>query len=427
MIQYTSTPISTFSESPMERVGQSDTTGSASLQMVGELFIWSGSIGDIPNTPQFILRKFPLKNQPNFITPSVKIENTYKFDVSPIIDSYMSASLVDIASEVDDKNKNGVFYALKNYEEFKSGSTTFTSSKDQTAGRPAVSGYWKWGEAQYGEYNSNESISFLTLPKYPFLSTQPITFGDDIQPIYDLTKNIYFSVFAYTNALAALPINNVIIQGNAGSTSTANINSTDAYLSSSLFIFDFTLSNSLLQAFSNAGNTSIGIAARNGTTQIGGTLLFGFECKKKYTPVSVFWRNRFGRYEQFQFNLVSREGLNVERKTYERNPTNQFSNGYFEDIGTTVYSLQGNKNLVVNTDYISEAYNVMFEDMMLSPEIYLQIDPTNLDNRTFEYLNANVRPLTLIDNSLTLKKGEVDKLIQYTFTFNFGNPFKLTY
>ena len=53
--------------------------------------------------------------------------------------------------------------------------------------------------------------------------------------------------------------------------------------------------------------------------------------------------------------------------------------------------------------------------MLVSDEIYWVYDEAN----------DLVKPLSIINNSMRFKTGVVDKLIQYTFTFNFGQPYKL--
>jgi hypothetical protein len=39
--------------------------------------------------------------------------------------------------------------------------------------------------------------------------------------------------------------------------------------------------------------------------------------------------------------------------------------------------------------------------------------------------NGDLRPITIVTNSIVFKTGVVDKTIQYTFDFNFGQAYKL--
>jgi hypothetical protein len=69
----------------------------------------------------------------------------------------------------------------------------------------------------------------------------------------------------------------------------------------------------------------------------------------------------------------------------------------------------------VNSFWIPEAYNEILKQLLVSDEIYWVYDePQDL-----------VRPLTISTSNILFKTGVVDKLIQYEFEFNFGQPYKL--
>ena len=67
----------------------------------------------------------------------------------------------------------------------------------------------------------------------------------------------------------------------------------------------------------------------------------------------------------------------------------------------------------MNTDYVSEDNNVLFEELINSPEVYIlegfQTDITN------SALNQYVTPVRLTTSNFTRKKVANDRLIQYTF------------
>ena len=68
----------------------------------------------------------------------------------------------------------------------------------------------------------------------------------------------------------------------------------------------------------------------------------------------------------------------------------------------------------VNTDFISEDENVMFEELMNSPEIYILKGYEETTNN-YDTLNRYVTPVRLKGSSFTRKTVANDKLIQYTF------------
>jgi len=71
---------------------------------------------------------------------------------------------------------------------------------------------------------------------------------------------------------------------------------------------------------------------------------------------------------------------------------------------------------------VDEGYNDFFKQLMVSDEIYQVLDASTFNLGMF----AELQPLTLLSKNLQFKKQEVDKLINYQFTFKYGTPFKLT-
>jgi hypothetical protein len=67
----------------------------------------------------------------------------------------------------------------------------------------------------------------------------------------------------------------------------------------------------------------------------------------------------------------------------------------------------------MNTDYISEDENEMFEELINSPEVYI-LDGYQTDG-SISALNQYVTPVRLTTSSFTKKTVANDKLIQYTF------------
>ena len=67
----------------------------------------------------------------------------------------------------------------------------------------------------------------------------------------------------------------------------------------------------------------------------------------------------------------------------------------------------------MNTDFVKEDDNVMFEELTNSPEVYL-LEGYQTDVN-FSALNQYVTPVTLSRSSFTKKTRANDKLIQYSF------------
>jgi len=152
-------------------------------------------------------------------------------------------------------------------------------------------------------------------------------------------------------------------------------------------------------------------------------LLFEISQCSKYSSQSIAWKNKFGTWDYHYFNNNSTEAVSMDRSIeYERNAGSwnsaTFSIDSFER--GKVQSVNGVKRIIVNTGYLDEAYNDYFKGMMQSNDIQL-IAPVEVgdDNVLQEPV-----PLILIDNQLQYKTTIKDKLIQYSFTFEYAHKLK---
>ncbi len=152
-------------------------------------------------------------------------------------------------------------------------------------------------------------------------------------------------------------------------------------------------------------------------------LLFKISQCSKYPSQSIAWKNKFGTWDYHYFNNNSTEVVSMSRSIeYEKNPGSwsaaTFSIDSFER--GKVQSVNGVKRITVNTGYLDEAYNDYFKGMMQSNDIQL-IAPVDVgdDNVLQEPV-----PLILIDNELQYKTTIKDKLIQYSFTFEYAHKLK---
>lgn len=142
------------------------------------------------------------------------------------------------------------------------------------------------------------------------------------------------------------------------------------------------------------------------------------DCVYKYTPVRVLWKNRYGQFDFFNFYMKNIQTLETEQRTYQPqlgtwDSTTLSYNSY--QTAKQRYIVDTNETLTVNSDFISQNYNDIFKQLLVTDEVYWYYDqPNNL-----------VKPLTIKSNSILFKTGVNDKLIQYTFTFDVGQPFKL--
>jgi hypothetical protein len=85
------------------------------------------------------------------------------------------------------------------------------------------------------------------------------------------------------------------------------------------------------------------------------------------------------------------------------------------DSSNLNYIVDSKQSIIVNTDWIPEAYNDIIKQILVSEEIYWVKD---------EAANT-ILPITIATDSIVFKTGVVDKVIQYSFEFNYGQGYKL--
>ena len=162
------------------------------------------------------------------------------------------------------------------------------------------------------------------------------------------------------------------------------------------------------------------LQAYSGSVSIGSKLNFNIECRKKYPNVRIWWKNRYGQFDKYNFNGVSKEQFNTESRVYQPQIGNWNSRTFgYNSYDTSIqrYIVDSNEKLTVNTDWLDEAYNDIFKQLLVSEEIYWQYDE--------KVGSQQLKPLAIDTTSLDFKTHVVDKLIQYTITFSLGQGFKL--
>jgi hypothetical protein len=141
-------------------------------------------------------------------------------------------------------------------------------------------------------------------------------------------------------------------------------------------------------------------------------------CEQYYTPVRVAWKNRYGQFDFLNFYKRHNNTFNTDQRVYQPQlgtwESQTLSYNQYQTAQQR-YIVDATEVLEVNTNWLEEGYNEIMKQLMVSDEIYWLYDQTN-------YL---VKPLTIKTNSLQFKTGVNNKLIQYTLSFDIGQPYKL--
>jgi hypothetical protein len=118
------------------------------------------------------------------------------------------------------------------------------------------------------------------------------------------------------------------------------------------------------------------------------------------------------------FYGVSQNGMSVDRQVYQPqigswDSTTLSYNNY--DAQTKPYVVNARQTLLVNSQIIPESYNDIFKELLVSDEIYWIYNESNND----------IRPIAINQDSITFQTGVVNKTIQYSFTFDWAQNYKL--
>jgi len=141
-------------------------------------------------------------------------------------------------------------------------------------------------------------------------------------------------------------------------------------------------------------------------------------CEQYYTPVRVAYKNRYGQFDFINFYKRHNDTFNTDQRLYQPQiGTWESSTLSYNQFQTSQqrYIVDATQVLECNTNYLSDGYNELMKQLLVSDEIYW----------LFDQANSIVKPLTIKTNSLQFKTGVNNKLIQYTIAFDIGQPYKL--
>lgn len=83
-------------------------------------------------------------------------------------------------------------------------------------------------------------------------------------------------------------------------------------------------------------------------------------CEPKYSPIIVFFINRFGGWQPLTFFKNKIETIETESKEFE-----------FLGGNKKAFNFQGTESIKINTGYVDENYNELIQDLLLSENILI--------------------------------------------------------
>ena len=358
---------------------------SSSFQYIAELYYWTGSLTESGSTANYTLQKYPNPNGRGI------------FDVSRILGSTFTELRAEDSSSVK-------HFAIDAYVQYKTNPTSsfVTGSHTTSATYQAIDGYKIFQETIASEVGTNNVY-------WPMMTDGPVS-----QSFFD--EN-YGRLSVYLGEGADDSVTQLIYSGNIDDNNFV-VTSGQTNTSSSVVTFPITPNESDFPIATD--NTHYSIQAFNGGTAVSDKIFFTNECTKKYPNIRIKWKNRYGQFDYFNFNLVSKESMNSKRSRYQPQIGSWGGNSLsYEKYESSIqnYIVDSTLKLTVNTDYVSEDYNEIFKEFMVSEEIYW----------VYDEVNDFVKPLALDTSRFNIKTNVVDKLIQYQFDFTQGQGYKLIF
>ena len=381
IIQFPAT--ASLAQSPMIfSLSSSTDTTQSNFQYTAELWYWSGSVAS-SGSSDYNLVKYP------------NSAGVGLFDVSRILNS----TLTDLAIA---NTSNVKYYKCRFGTQFSSGSLLVTgSTKTDSSVYKALDGYAIF----------QESIGQEIGPKTPYWPL--MTDGPATQSVFD---NNIGSASIYVGSVSGSQPTSIFYSSSIG-TATLTLPTASGTTQTEIAQFPMFPSASGFP-LSTIGLTDYTIQPKSGSTSIGSPIRFELTCQQKYPNVRIKWKNRFGQFDWLNFYGVSQNSMDVDRQQYTPQIGSWDSstlsyNNY--DAQIKPYVVNAKQRLLVNSQILPQSYNDIFKELLVSDEIYWIYDENNND----------IRPIAINSNSIQFKTGVVDKTIQYSFTFDWAQNYKL--
>ena len=137
-----------------------------------------------------------------------------------------------------------------------------------------------------------------------------------------------------------------------------------------------------------------------------------FDCQNKYGQQDVLFLNRYGVYDSYLFNGVSRRTYNVTSEQYSQPIFKQADLAQSWSYGVqiaTPFLQNSTEVMTVNTDWIPEADVPIVEQIFYSTNVLIMTGSEVLSTR-------------VIDTAFEFKKRTNEKLLQYTIQLEYNQP-----
>lgn len=322
-----------------------------------KVYVWSGST-TIPASPIATIQR----------KPDQFGSGRGWIDVHKLVQQYLTTDYLINGTYKPNIGNGAVNVAVKVQGIYSTGTTSEITSNVVLA----TNGY------SYTEQGVNANLSKLV-------------YTDKTQFNIPLDTPYYYVWYDATN-VTSIDINGTAVIPNSGSTSSYKIQGVDLI--------------QLITASGQTGNCVVDFNTSSGTTSYN----IIRECENKYGNVTMHYLNKYGVYDSYTFNALSRNSINVSRESYNKPIYRQADLTTAWSYGVQItqpFNTNASKSIMVNTDFISENDNQIIEQFFVSDNILI-VD------------GSSVYSAMVSDTSFQEKTRVNDKLIQYTMNLTYN-------
>jgi len=138
------------------------------------------------------------------------------------------------------------------------------------------------------------------------------------------------------------------------------------------------------------------------------------ENSSKYEGKNIAWKNKYGVWDYYFFDGLSSDKESYKRSVERENIAGSWNAATFE-LNTyergRVDKVEGNKLTTINTRFIGEEWNEHFKGLLMSNEVQI-------------IEGGKSYPINIKNNSFDVKTNLKDKLVQYTFSYEYSHALK---
>jgi hypothetical protein len=353
-----------------------------------EVRIWTGtSISDKPASPTYTLTKYNTSTDKNF-----------PLELSELVRDYIYTEYYTEAVDAV-----WVRYDAEYYRD-----TDPDGSPSSTGGKTwlAFDGYGYFEEGVNPRESTNPASDTYT----------PQVLQDNTTVYFIKGEDIKIPIFA--ESLATI----TYTTGGASSFWEAVDDFWDVYdvswatTASNIVITDDGNSNQKIQYLNITGTENLSdgdtINITNGVYSYTTIITLKEICEPRYTPVRVIFYNKYGALQDIWCNKKSIKNLTTTSNRFNRNiiefassvPTASY-NVYKHS--SMRFNVKANESITLNTDFLVEDLNDPIQQLLMSESVWIDDGTT-------------VSPVVIKTSSLTEKTTVNDRLIQYTFDFDYA-------